>query len=53
MRKCKNRARIMANLKIGRGVELALDAKATLGEGPVWHIRRKKLYWVSVWTGPA
>ena len=38
----------MANLKIGRGVELALDAKATLGEGPVWHIRRKKLYWVNI-----
>lgn len=28
--------------------ELALDAKATLGEGPVWHERRKKLFWVDI-----
>jgi sugar lactone lactonase YvrE len=38
----------MANLKMGRNVELALDAKATLGEGPMWHARRKKLYWVDI-----
>lgn len=38
----------MANLKMGRKVELALDAKATLGEGPMWHAHRKKLYWVDI-----
>ena len=38
----------MASLKIGLGIELALDAKATLGEGPIWHIRRQKLYWVDI-----
>jgi sugar lactone lactonase YvrE len=29
-------------------VELALDARATLGECPLWHERRKKLYWVDI-----
>jgi sugar lactone lactonase YvrE len=29
-------------------VELALDARATLGECPLWHEQRKKLYWVDI-----
>ena len=29
-------------------VELVLDAKATLGESPLWHARRRKLYWVDI-----
>jgi sugar lactone lactonase YvrE len=38
----------MAAFKTRLKVELALDAKATLGESPVWHARRKKLYWVDI-----
>jgi sugar lactone lactonase YvrE len=28
--------------------QLALDAKATLGEGPCWDARRRSLYWVDI-----
>lgn len=28
--------------------ELALDAKATLGEGSIWHPSEKRLYWVDI-----
>ncbi len=29
-------------------VELVVDAKATLGEGPIWHAQRQVLYWVDI-----
>ena len=29
-------------------VELLLDAKATLGEGPVWDAKSQTLYWVDI-----
>ena len=29
-------------------VELAVDARATLGEGPFWHPREGRLYWVDI-----
>lgn len=29
-------------------VDLVLDAKATLGEGPVWNVDEQKLYWVDI-----
>ena len=29
-------------------VELVLDAKAELGEGPLWDEREKRLYWVDI-----
>jgi len=32
-------------------VELALDARASLGEGPVWDPRTNLLYWVSIRAG--
>ena len=41
----------MAAVKAQLKAELALDAKATLGEGPVWHARRKKLCWVDILEG--
>ena len=31
--------------------ELILDAKATLGEGPIWDVRRQVLYWVDISAG--
>jgi sugar lactone lactonase YvrE len=31
--------------------ELVIDAKATLGEGAVWHARRQRLYWVDIDEG--
>jgi sugar lactone lactonase YvrE len=31
--------------------ELVLDAKATLGEGAIWHARRQLLYWVDILEG--
>ncbi len=31
--------------------ELVLDAKATLGEGPIWDSREQCLYWVDIETG--
>lgn len=31
--------------------ELVVDARATLGEGPVWHPRRQQLYWVDIEEG--
>jgi sugar lactone lactonase YvrE len=31
-------------------VELLFDAKATLGEGPVWDMLTKKLYWIDILT---
>lgn len=33
------------------GVELVLDAKAELGEGPLWDHRRRVLYWVDITAG--
>jgi len=35
------------------GVELVLDAKATLGEGAIWDARRGVLYWVDILEGQA
>jgi sugar lactone lactonase YvrE len=32
-------------------VELVLDAKATLGEGAIWHARAERLYWVDIEPG--
>ncbi len=32
-------------------VELIVDARATLGEGPVWHARTQRLYWVDIEEG--
>jgi sugar lactone lactonase YvrE len=32
-------------------VDLVVDAKATLGEGPVWHPREARLYWVDIERG--
>jgi len=29
-------------------VELVLDARAELGEGPIWHAQRQVLYWVDI-----
>lgn len=29
-------------------VKLVLDAKATLGEGAIWHARKLRLYWVDI-----
>lgn len=29
-------------------VELVVDAKATLGEGPIWHAQKQVLYWVDI-----
>lgn len=31
--------------------ELVVDAKAILGEGPVWHPRQQRLYWVDIEAG--
>ena len=31
--------------------ELILDAKATLGEGAIWHTRAERLYWIDVDPG--
>lgn len=32
-------------------VEVALEARATLGEGPLWDTRRQRLYWVDIEGG--
>ena len=32
-------------------VELYIDAKATLAEGPFWHPREQRLYWVDITEG--
>ena len=32
-------------------LELVLDAKATLGEGAIWHAREQRLYWVDIEPG--
>jgi sugar lactone lactonase YvrE len=32
----------------GISVDLVLDAKATLGEGPVWSVDEQRLYWVDI-----
>ncbi len=32
-------------------MELVLDAKARLGEGPIWHARRGVLYWLDIENG--
>ena len=32
-------------------VELVVDAKAPLGEGPLWHVRRQSLFWVDILGG--
>jgi sugar lactone lactonase YvrE len=34
--------------KMTQSVELALDAKAVLGEGPRWHAAEARLYWVDI-----
>ena len=31
--------------------ELVLDAKATLGEGAIWHTRGECLYWIDIEPG--
>jgi len=31
-----------------RNVELVVDARVQLGEGPVWHARKQLLYWVDI-----
>ena len=31
--------------------ELVLDAKATLGEGAIWHTRGERLYWIDIEPG--
>lgn len=33
------------------GLELLLDAKATIGEGPSWDVRKRVLYWVDIAKG--
>lgn len=33
---------------MSREADLVLDAKATLGEGAIWHARRQVLYWVDI-----
>ena len=32
----------------GIAVDLVLDAKATLGEGPAWNVEEQRLYWVDI-----
>lgn len=32
-------------------VDLVLDVRAALGEGPVWHVREQRLYWVDITAG--
>jgi len=32
-------------------VELVVDAKATVGEGPSWHARSRRLFWVDILEG--
>lgn len=32
-------------------VELVIDAKASLGEGAIWHARERRLYWVDIDEG--
>lgn len=32
-------------------VDLVLDVRAALGEGPVWHPREQRLYWVDITAG--
>jgi sugar lactone lactonase YvrE len=32
-------------------VDLVLDIRAALGEGPVWHVREQRLYWVDIPAG--
>lgn len=32
-------------------VDLVLDVRAALGEGPVWHSRQQRLYWVDITAG--
>ena len=31
--------------------ELVLNAKATLGEGAIWHTRGERLYWIDIEPG--
>ncbi len=31
--------------------DLILDVRAQLGEGPVWHPREQRLYWVDITAG--
>ena len=33
---------------MSESVELMVDAKATLGEGPIWHAQKQVLYWVNI-----
>ena len=33
---------------MSESVELMVDAKATLGEGPIWHAQKQLLYWVNI-----
>lgn len=36
---------------MGSTVDLVLDAKARLGEGPIWHARAGVLYWLDIENG--
>jgi sugar lactone lactonase YvrE len=36
---------------MSQSVELVLDAKADLGEGPLWDAKRQVLYWVDMFRG--
>lgn len=36
---------------MGGTVELVLDAKARLGEGPIWHAQKGLLYWLDIEQG--
>src|SRR5262245_12210135 len=31
-------------------VELVLDSKAQVGEGPIWHAQAQRLYWVDIYS---
>jgi sugar lactone lactonase YvrE len=44
---------VSARVISGSGVELFLDARAELGEGPVWDDRGQELWWVDVSAGRA
>ncbi len=34
-----------------KAAELVIDAKATLGEGAIWHAQKQRLYWVDILAG--
>ena len=38
----------MSHTALTTNADLVLDAKAILGEGPIWHAQKQLLYWVNI-----